>query len=170
VQYFSLAQTLEMAEEIAAGTPNVILIPKYDCLDELPERIGDSRVVLGFSVPTRYGGTPLPPSAFAGRPIHLLGGTWDKQHALLSLLGDDVISLDHNASLMLARYGQVVTFDGHAGFDEEYPNLYVGWLGKVTISLCTIGEILRRDFAAPDSPVPPEFPEEELVPESEEDR
>lgn len=36
VEYYSVEETLAMAEEIAPHCDNVILIPKYDCLDRLP--------------------------------------------------------------------------------------------------------------------------------------
>jgi hypothetical protein len=112
VEFYSLAQTLDMAAEIAQYTDNVILIPKYDCLDQLPETIEGKRVVLGYSVASSYGQTDVPPSAFRGRPTHLLGGPWGKQRALLNVIGEDVVSLDNNQLLKIARFGQVACGDG----------------------------------------------------------
>lgn len=112
VEFYDLAQTLDMAAEIAQHTDNVILIPKYDCLDKLPELIEGKRVVLGYSVTSGYGRTDLPATAFAGRPVHLLGGSWRNQRALLNVLGDDVVSLDQNQILKIAQYGASACGDG----------------------------------------------------------
>lgn len=112
VEYYTIEQTLDMAEEISAHVENVILIPKYDCLDRLPKQIGKATTVLGCSVGSSYGGTPLPGIAFKGWPVHLLGGSWAKQRSLLQQLGDDVVSLDNNQCLKVAQYGQVWLGDG----------------------------------------------------------
>src|SRR6266568_2580391 len=89
VAYYTIEETLAMAREIAAHADNVILIPKYDCIDRLPREINGKRVVLGYSVASSYGQTELPPSRFAGWPVHLLGGSWARQRSLLNLLRDD---------------------------------------------------------------------------------
>lgn len=112
VEYLSLEQVLDQAAELAPYCDNVILIPKYDCLDKLPEAIGAARVVLGYSVQSSYGGTELPIKAFTDRPIHLLGGSWKRQRAYLNLMGEDVVSLDNNHLLNVAGYGQVCLGDG----------------------------------------------------------
>lgn len=112
VAYYDLSQTLAMAEEVAPYVENVILIPKFDCLDRLPETIGGKRVVLGYSVRSSYGGTPMPAAMFAGRPVHLLGGSWKRQRRLLELLGTDVVSLDHNQLLKVATVGTFWMGDG----------------------------------------------------------
>jgi hypothetical protein len=108
IDYFSLEQILAWAEELAASAENVIVIPKYDCIDQIPERF-----MLGYSIPTSHGGTPLPAEAFRGRRVHLLGGSWSDQLAYLAQLGDDVVSLDNNAIQMIAsRFGNFVMPDG----------------------------------------------------------
>ena len=112
VEYLSLTQVLDQAAEIAEHCEHVILIPKYQCLDKLPESIDGTPVVLGYSVQSSYGGTAVPIKAFAGRPIHLLGGPWKKQRAYLNLMGEDVVSLDNNHVMSVARYAQVVTRSG----------------------------------------------------------
>jgi hypothetical protein len=69
--------------------------------------------MLGYSIPTSHGGTPLPAEAFRGRRVHLLGGSWSDQLAYLAQLGDDVVSLDNNAIQMIAsRFGNFVMPDG----------------------------------------------------------
>ncbi len=74
IEYAPLEQVLDWAEEVGQYAQNVIVIPKYDCIDEIPEKF-----MLGYSVPTSHGGTPLPPEMFLGRRVHLLGGSWKSQ-------------------------------------------------------------------------------------------
>jgi hypothetical protein len=107
IQYFELAQILDWAEEVAQYAENVIVIPKYDCIDEIPDKF-----MLGYSVPTSHGGTPLAVEAFKGRRTHLLGGSWKAQLAHLAELGEDVVSLDNNMVALIARWGQYVDGDG----------------------------------------------------------
>lgn len=106
----SLEETLEMAAELEELAENVILIPKYDCLDDIPEHY-----VLGYSVPTSHGGTPLPPEAFRGRRVHLLGGSWRSQLDYLAALGEDVVSLDNNYIINQSNFGSFVWPDGRRG-------------------------------------------------------
>jgi hypothetical protein len=63
--------------------------------------------LLGFSVPTKYGGTAIPMTAFR-RPVHLLGGRPDVQRRLGSVL--PVVSLDCNRFTLDASFGDY--FDG----------------------------------------------------------
>lgn len=110
IDFYSLAQVLEFADELRQHTENVIVIPKYDCLDDIP-----ADVVLGYSIPTSYGGTPLPIEAFQGRPVHLLGGSWTQQRNALEILGDDVISVDNNQVMLLSGVGSYYLADGSIG-------------------------------------------------------
>lgn len=83
------------ASEIVGGT--VIIIPKISgVIDRIPEEINGKKVVLGFSVPTSYGGTPLHTVEFSGRSVHLLGGSPQKQIELSGYLR--VVSIDGNMS------------------------------------------------------------------------
>lgn len=107
IQYTPLGQILDWAQELEQYAENVILIPKYDCLDEIPERY-----MLGYSVPSSHGGTPLPVSLFKGRRVHLLGGSWKAQLAHMAALGEDVVSLDNNMVALLASYGTFIDADG----------------------------------------------------------
>jgi hypothetical protein len=105
---YSLQQILEWADELSQYAEHVIVIPKYDCLDKIPEHF-----VLGYSVPTSHGGTPLPPEAFKGRRVHLLGGSWKAQLAHMAVLRDDVVSVDNNHVHNIARqWGQYVLPNG----------------------------------------------------------
>lgn len=107
VEYQSIAQTIEQADELGQHAENVILIPKYDCIDKLPERF-----MLGYSIPTSHGGTPLPIERFAGRRVHLLGGSWKKQMSYLAAMKDDVVSIDNNYLSSEARWGAFTYPDG----------------------------------------------------------
>lgn len=60
---------LKMAAELENYSEYQILIPKYDCIDDIPEKY-----IVGYSVPTTYGGTEIDIERFKGRKIHLLGG------------------------------------------------------------------------------------------------
>lgn len=110
IEYFPLPLILEWAAQIAEHAQNVIVIPKYDCFDQIPESY-----VLGYSVPSSHGGTPLPVSAFRGRRTHLLGGSWKAQLAHMAVLGDDCVSIDNNYIQLQAKYGSYVLPDGSTG-------------------------------------------------------
>ena len=114
VEYQTIDQTIEQADELAQHAENVILIPKYDCIDELPERF-----MLGYSIPTSHGGTPLPIERFAGRRVHLLGGSWKKQMSYLAAMKDDVISIDNNYLSSEARWGAFTYPDGRTSTVRE---------------------------------------------------
>lgn len=108
ITFYPFEQIMAWAEELEQLTENVIVIPKYNCFSDIPERF-----VLGYSVPTSYGGTPMPAKMFGGRRVHLLGGSWKAQLEYLALLGDDVISLDTNYVQRQARLlGVAVRPDG----------------------------------------------------------
>ena len=62
--------------------------------------------MLGYSVPTRYGGTEVASWEFAGWPVHLLGGSPHTQMGLAHYL--NVVSADGNYhQLMASRYCEV---------------------------------------------------------------
>lgn len=135
IEYYSIEETLGMAEEVAQHTENVILIPKYDCLDKLPSTVAGKRVVLGYSVESSYGGTPVPISKFAGRPVHLLGGSWKRQRALLEALRDDVVSLDNNNMLMVSRFASVNLVGGGTSTLDEV-------VGRISHNHMTLSVVL----------------------------
>jgi hypothetical protein len=102
-----LLRTLDEAHELRRYADDVIIVPKdpqlRDCLNEaIPPEF-----LLGFSVPTRYGGTVIPLNAFR-RPVHLLGGRPDVQRRLASAL--PVVSVDCNRFTLDASFGDY--FDG----------------------------------------------------------
>jgi hypothetical protein len=120
IEYYPLEQVLDWAEELSAHAQNVIVIPKYDCVDRIP-----AKFMLGYSVPTSHGGTPLSVDVFRGRRVHLLGGSWKKQLEYLAALGDDVVSLDNNSvELVASRWGQYCDPQGHvAAIHESLPHV-----------------------------------------------
>lgn len=70
------------------ATEAVVIIPKIPgSIRFIPKFIGEMPVRLGYSVPTRYGGTTVPISEFIGWPhgVHLLGGSPEKQIELSGL-------------------------------------------------------------------------------------
>ena len=90
-----LPEVLGWAEDVAPFVERVIIIPKViGGVPRLPRRIGGREVVLGYSVPTRYGGTELPLWEFAGWPVHLLGGSPHRQLHVAHYL--EIISADGN--------------------------------------------------------------------------
>jgi hypothetical protein len=98
-----------MAEalELSRWADRVVVVPKCRRLDDHLLASIPSEFLLGYSVPTRYGRTPLPPSMFR-RPVHLLGGRPDSQRRLACHM--PVVSLDCNRFTLDAAFGDY--FDG----------------------------------------------------------
>lgn len=144
VEFFPVEQILDMAAEVAEHADHVIVIPKYDCLDKIPEEY-----VIGFSVPTSYGGTPMPASMLQGRRVHLLGGSWKNQRAFLEILGEDVVSLDNNHVLRICEFGNFSFPDGStsrlANLDPRMPRT---WQAAAILSLASIRDELNARYAA----------------------
>jgi len=105
-----LPEILMRAEEIARYCERVLLIPKvHGGVALLPREIGGKLVVLGYSVPTSHGATTVEPREFAGWPVHLLGGSPQRQMELfqeMTGLGADVVSIDGNYAQMMTRHNQ----------------------------------------------------------------
>lgn len=95
-------EVMSWAEEAAQHVrETVIIIPKFKgSIEMLPEQVKGKKVVLGYSVPTSFGGTPLPISAFGRRPVHLLGGSPQKQMELTAYC--NVVSVDANMTSKMA--------------------------------------------------------------------
>jgi hypothetical protein len=101
-----LPEVLEWAETIAPFVEVVMIIPKVSGgAAKLPPQIAGRPIRLGYSVPTKFGGTPLNYSEFYGWPVHLLGGSPKKQRRLSGFL--NVVSVDGNyAQKMAVRYNE----------------------------------------------------------------
>lgn len=87
-------------------TESVIIVPKVvGGIDAIPRMIGGRRVILGYSVPTRHGGTDVPLWNFSGWPLHILGGSpRDQIHVALHHNGE-VVQADGNMIHCAAGYG-----------------------------------------------------------------
>lgn len=119
-----LPEVLGWAEDAAQYVEVVMLIPKVQGgIPQLPRAIGGKPVRLGYSVPTKFGGSQLPAWEFAGWPVHLLGGSPQKQMALTRYF--DVRSADGNLAMKMAtRYCQFWT-PGNARYarDRYWPTV-----------------------------------------------
>ncbi len=106
-----LPEVLSWAEEAASHVgESVLIVPKVvGGVPSLPRTISGKRIVLAYSVPTSYGGSPLPLWELAGWPVHLLGGSPQEQMRLAAQLGRmcDVVSADGNMAGQQARKGRV---------------------------------------------------------------
>lgn len=119
VDYYELEQILDWAEELNEFAEHVIVIPKYDCIEQL-----DKKFMLGYSIPTSHGGTYVDAEKFKGRKIHLLGGSWKRQLEFLDYFGDDVLSVDNNQIHLVAKYGTYMLPDGEtAVVGELHPHV-----------------------------------------------
>jgi hypothetical protein len=103
----NLERTLDEGRALLDYADGVIIVPKDPRLGEALEELIPAGFILGYSVPTRYGGTTLPLRAFR-RPVHLLGGRPDVQRRLAQTL--PVVSIDCNRFTLDASYGDY--FDG----------------------------------------------------------
>ena len=126
-----LDEVLSWAEEAARYVQAVIIIPKvHGEINRLPRQIGGKPVRLGYSVPTKFAGTTVPVHEFEGWPVHLLGGSPEKQMTLYSTL--NVRSVDCNyAQKMAADYAQYWAKTG-LGRVNYWPKLSEtdGFIGK----------------------------------------
>jgi hypothetical protein len=102
-----LALILREAEELNRYARFVVIVPKDPTLAPKINEYIPPNYILGYSVPTKYGKTPISPEFFT-RPVHLLGGRPDTQRKLASQM--HVISIDCNRFTLDARYGDY--FDG----------------------------------------------------------
>ncbi len=104
-----LASILIEAHQLNQFAETVIVVPKDTQLAAQPRLGVPETFRLGYSIPTRYGGTEIPASKFAG-DVHLLGGRPDVQRALADQM--QVRSLDGNRFTLDAKFGDY--FNGTA--------------------------------------------------------
>lgn len=102
-----LQRTLDQAHELKEHAEYVIVVPKHPRLGPKVDDLIPAAFVLGYSVPTKYGGTTIPAKAFR-RPVHLLGGRPEVQRQLAESM--PVVSVDCNRFTLDAAYGDY--FDG----------------------------------------------------------
>jgi hypothetical protein len=104
---FQLDGILKEAEKLQEFCDNVAIVPKDRLLHGRIGELIPKKFFLGYSVPTKYGGTPLHFSNFL-RPTHLLGGRPDVQRKIADKV--PVYSVDCNRFTLDARFGDY--FDG----------------------------------------------------------
>lgn len=98
-----LPEVLSWSEEAAQWVERIMIIPKaHGVIRSLPRSIGSATVILGYSVPTRHGGTAVWAGEFEGWPVHLLGGSPQAQIRWAARVRG-VISADGNMHALQAR-------------------------------------------------------------------
>lgn len=129
-----LDEVLAWAEEAAQHVEVVIIVPKvHGGIAYLPTTIAGKPVRLGYSVPTRYGGTPVQVAEFAaweGDGVHLLGGSPEKQMGLYRTLGN-VRSIDGNMAKKMAHRCMFWSLGLRSAKNPHWPSLSEagGWVG-----------------------------------------
>lgn len=130
-----LERVLDEALALKKYSTHVVLVPKDPALHGRFDELLPKQFMLGFSVPTRYGATPLAPENYT-RPVHLLGGRPDTQLKYAQLM--PVASMDCNRFTLDASFGDY--FDGETfrphpqgGYDrclsESIQNINKRWVG-----------------------------------------
>lgn len=127
-----LDQIMIEAEELAKFSDSVIIVPKDLKFKGQIDNIIPKSYMLGYSVPTRYGGTKLSPTEFT-RPTHLLGGRPDKQRELANKV--NTYSFDCNRFTLDAAFG-----DYFVG-DKFQPHPVGGYDNCIIDSIKKINEI-----------------------------
>lgn len=115
-----LSEVLSWAEEAARFVKIIMIIPKVSGISSLPHYIGGAEVRLGYSVPTKHGGTSLHVAEFMSRSVHLLGGSPGAQMRLSQYM--DVKSADGNMSLKMANRG-LYWIKGKKTFSNDWVSL-----------------------------------------------
>lgn len=105
-----LDEVLGWAEDAAQFVREIIIIPKViggiaelDRVLGLARQIGNRPVRLGYSVRTKFSGTPVPEWEFGTWPVHLLGGSPQKQRQLYYSF--NTVSVDGNMISKMATGG-----------------------------------------------------------------
>jgi len=111
-------EVLSWAEDAAQYVQTVIIIPKvFDAITKLPRTIAGADIRLGYSVPTKFAGTDVPIWEFSGWPVHLLGGSPQRQYELAQYL--DVRSIDGNMAKKIAFRWSGVWVNGTARYAKN---------------------------------------------------
>lgn len=118
MEWRRLDEYLMRAEEISQYCTEVMLIPKLPgVIKELPREINGKKVRLGYSVPTRFGGTSVLVDEFQDWPVHLLGGSPLKQFELAQEM--NVASCDGNYHQLMAGHCGFFVPDGSAQYAKN---------------------------------------------------
>jgi hypothetical protein len=127
-----LHSVLSEARSLARYACHVVVVPKAPSLGPHLIRKIPPSFLLGYSVPTAYGGTSIAPEYF-GRPVHLLGGRPDVQRSLAERM--PVVSIDCNRFTLDAAFGDY--FDG----ETFRPHPRGGYLRCLRDSIRNINEL-----------------------------
>jgi hypothetical protein len=130
-------------ERLREHATNVIIVPHEPGeIDRVPEW-----AVVGYSTPSDYAGTTAPVWEYAGRDVHLLGGTVAQLRTLYPYLRDEVVSIDcnsfHRGATQFAKWWSggdphwrrlpdTVATDGNV--QEAYEN-----------TMCNLAYVIRQD-------------------------
>jgi len=100
-------EVMKYAEDLEQYAEKIIVIPKYDCIADIPERyiIGCPTVTTGS---VAY--ITLPVDMYKHRTVHILGGSINQQYRKwweLTKAGARVVSCDTNYIHLQAKYGSV---------------------------------------------------------------
>jgi hypothetical protein len=132
-----LHSILAEAEQLREHARHVIIVPKDVAFAGKIKHLIPKEYILGFSVPTKYGGTLIAPNEFT-RPVHLLGGRPDVQRRLADLM--PVVSVDCNRFTLDAAFGDY--FDG----DKFRPHPAGGYHQCLRDSIANI-DVLWADYS-----------------------
>lgn len=136
-----LPEVLRWAESAAQFvTEAVIIIPKVPGgIASLPREINGKQVRLGFSTPvknpkTKFSGTGVPLREFDGWPIHILGGSPQKQYELAHK-GLKAASIDQNYIMnqaKAARFFAPAIGTSRKAHNKYFPQLKEAGLGYIS--------------------------------------
>ena len=115
-------EVLSWAEEASQFCEYIVIIPKIpSVIKRLPKKINDKEVILGYSVPTKYGSTSISPEKFAGWTVHLLGGSPHRQMSLWDIMSKYcyIFSVDGNFIQMIAIKYNKFWKNGDATYAEN---------------------------------------------------
>lgn len=110
ISYYSPEQILAWAYELKEYAHHVMIIPKHE---KYLKFIDPKNFMIGYSVPSSYGGTPIPITEFGDWRIHLLGGSINRQIAYWAEMPDNVVSLDNNSLHLASCKGTFWTMPGN---------------------------------------------------------
>lgn len=126
------------ADKISKYVDKIVIIPKInEAISHIPHYINGKEIILGYSVPTKYGKTDIPIDNFSGYNIHLLGGSPKQQMELFFNSGQSVYSIDNNYVCNIGlRFGGVWNMSSYSIDNDLFmgniivinqSGLYVKW-------------------------------------------
>lgn len=113
IEYFNFDTIMRYAEEIEQYAENIIVVPKFDCVSDIPPQY-----ILGRAM-SQYGKFHLDMNLMQGRKVHLLGGSWKKIKAFLERY-DNIVSFDCNSMWKVSTRGVFCWPDGKQQSLRDY--------------------------------------------------